>query len=100
MDLTVALFTDSTFMPDTQLSIVKRDDTEEDKDTVDKILEDLRREMKGNVGADNGSEKKTFVNSFVTEIKINNPPEDFKLNLFMKPFIDIVSRLGMIIDIY
>merc|ERR1711937_685311 len=33
--------------------------------------------------------KQTFVNSFITEVKVENQPPDFKLNLFMKPTIDI-----------
>jgi len=91
VDMAVVLITDSTLMPDTKISVVKKDEKEEDDETVDKILHDLKKDMEEaseKDGADSDV-KKTFVNSFITEVKIENAPEDFKLNLFMKPTIDI-----------
>ena len=87
--MTVVLITDPTLMPDTQLSAVKKEVAEADKETVNKILKDLEKSRKSN--ADSGKLKKTFVTSFITEVKMETPPDDFRLNLFMKPSIDIVS---------
>ena len=91
--MTVALITDSKLMPDNQVSILKRDEMEADKNLVNRILKDLRYDLEDKMTADDGDVNKTFVNSFIAEIKIENPPDDFQLNLFIKPSIDIVSKI-------
>ena len=92
MDLSAVLLTDSTLMPDTKMSVVNKDKVEDDKETVNEILEDLKRDLKRASGADGEKVEKSFVNSFITEIDVADPPQDFKLNLFIKPIIDIVSQ--------
>ena len=88
--MAIVLITDSTLMPDTKISVVKTE--EDDPDTVNKILEDLQDEIESAATEDGGEVKKTYVNSFITEVKVENQPEeDFQLNLYMKPNIDIVS---------
>ena len=91
--MTVVLMTDSTLMPDTKISIVKKERGEKDKDVVNEILNDLQRDMNNTlaVNKEGGKVKKTFVNSIITRAKVENPPDDFKLNLYTKPTIDIVS---------
>jgi hypothetical protein len=87
--MAVVIFTDSTLMPDTNISIIKKGKDENDEETVKKILNDLRKAMKeGKKGVD---KKKTFINSVIIEVKVEDPPKDFKLNLYFKPTIDIVS---------
>ena len=92
MDLSAVLLTDSTLMPDTKMSVVNKDKVEDDKETVNEILEDLKKDLKRASGADGEKVEKSFVNSFITEIDVADPPQDFKLNLFIKPIIDIVSQ--------
>lgn len=88
MDMTVVLITDATLMPDTSISVVPLD-TEDDKSTVQNILGDLQTELYSNNKAE---VEKQYVNSFITEVQVQSPPDDFKLNLYMKPNIDIVSK--------
>jgi hypothetical protein len=88
--MAVVLITDSTLMPDIRVSLVKKDEEENDNETVSKILGDLKEDIKGGTEAD--GERKTFVNSIITKINVENPPENFKLNLYSKPIIDIVSH--------
>ena len=90
--MAVVILTDSTLMPDTNISIIKKGKDEKDEETVKKILNDLRRAMKeGKKGVDM---KKTFINSVIIEVKVEDPPKDFKLNLYFKPTIDIVSLIN------
>ena len=91
VDMAVLLITDSTLMPDTTISIVTKDEDEKDEETVTKIMKDLKSELEDATKKDGGDTKKSFVNSFITEVKVENAPDNFKLNLFMKPTIDIVS---------
>ena len=94
MDMAVVLITDATLMPDAKISIIKQEETDQDDDTVKQILEDLKKDMEDKAAAGSSeTPKKKYVNSFITEISVENPPEDFKLNLFMKPTVDIVSNL-------
>ena len=80
-------------MPDAKISIIKQEETQTDDDTVQQILEDLKKDMddKDAARSDEKANKK-YVNSFITEISVENAPEDFKLNLFMKPTVNIVSE--------
>ena len=87
--MVVVLITDTTLMPDKKISVVEKE--EDDKETVNKILADIMEGPNSVDDADEGELKKTFVNSIITELKMENPPEDFQLNLYMKPTIDIVS---------
>ncbi|KAL5265842.1 hypothetical protein ACHWQZ_G006505 [Mnemiopsis leidyi] len=90
MDMAVVLITDATLMPDAKISIIKQEETDQDDDTVKQILEDLKKDMEDKAAAGSSeTPKKKYVNSFITEISVENPPEDFKLNLFMKPTVDI-----------
>jgi len=89
VDMAVVLITDSTLMPDTTISLVTKEEGEEDEETVTKILDDLKSELEDAANKDGGDAKKSFVNSFITEVKVENAPDNFKLNLFMKPTIDI-----------
>ena len=91
MDTTVLLITDPTLMPDIQLTDLKRDELEEDQVTVQKILEDLRRELDVS-RTDEQTGNRTYMNSFIVEVVVEKPPEDFQLNLFITPDIDIVSK--------
>ena len=80
-------------MPDAKISIIKQEETENDDDTVQQILEDLKKDMQDKEAAKSDEKvNKKYVNSFITEISVENAPEDFKLNLFMKPTVDIVSE--------
>ena len=92
MDMAVVLITEATLMPDTKVSVVDKDAEEKDEDIVSEILEDLMKDMKGSPSANSTDLEKTFMNSMVVEVKVDNPPKQFKINLFMKPFIDIVSK--------
>ena len=76
-------------MPDTNISIIKKGKDEKDEETVKKILNDLRRAMKD--GKKEIDMKKTFINSVIIKVKVEDPPKDLKLNLYLKPTIDIVS---------
>ena len=90
--MAVVLITEATLMPDTKVSVVDKDAEEKDEDIVGEILEDLKKDIKGSPRANSTDLEKTFMNSVVVEVNVNNPPEQFKLNLFIKPFIDIVSK--------
>ena len=49
--------------------------------------------MKGSPSADSVDLEKTFGNSLVKKVQVVNfPDKEFKLNLFIKPNIDIVSE--------
>ena len=90
--MAVVLIPEATLMPDTKVSVVDKDAEEKDEDIVSEILEDLMKDMKGSPSANSTDLEKTFMNSVVVEVNVDNPPEQFKLNLFIKPFIDIVSK--------
>ena len=98
VDMAVVLITDSTLMPDRTTSIVTKEEDEDDKEAVTKIMDDLKSDLEVATKIDGGDTKKSFVNSFITEVKVQNAvPDDFKLNVFMKPTIDIVSYLNTMI---
>ena len=95
--MVVVLITDTTLMPDKKISVVQKE--EDDKETVNKILADIMEGPNSVDDEDGGELKKTFVNSIITELKMENPPEDFQLNLYMKPTIDIVSyKFSIIVE--
>jgi hypothetical protein len=87
--MAVVILTDSTLMPDNNISIIKMGKDQKDEETVKKILNDLGRAIKE--GKKEVDMKKTFINSVIIEVKVEDPPKDFKLNLYFKPTIDIVS---------
>ena len=73
-------------MPDMKISRVKRTGEENYEKIVTSILRDLLK------GEKDGSElKKAYLNPLITEVKIDSPPDDFQLNLFMRPSINVVS---------
>ena len=88
--MVVMLVTDPTLMPDTEIAVVKRKEDEKDEETVKQIQNDLRKDLNG--GERSGGNKKIFINSLIAEVKVDNPPENFKLNIFFKPLVDIVSN--------
>ena len=100
-DMAIVLITDSTLMPDAEISVtptveVKEGESKNDA-TVSKILDDLEIEIGDTDGTETKKKTKTYVNSFITEVKVEAKADatgeavPFELNLFMKPNIDIVS---------
>ena len=79
-------------MPDTKVLVLETNEKKKGEDIVGEILEDLKKDMKSSPSANSTDLEKTFMNSMVVEVKVDNPPKQFKINLFMKPFIDIVSK--------
>ena len=90
MDMTVLLISEPTLMPDAQVTVMKNVKANEDKTTVKNILEDINREIEAS-NKDSQIEQTTYLNSFIVELEIENPPEDFNLHLLITPDIDIVS---------
>ena len=92
MDVSVLLITDATLMPDTKVLVLETNEKKKGEDIVGEILEDLMKDMVSSPSASSLDLERTFINSLVVEVKVENPPEGFILNLFIKPKIDIVSK--------
>ena len=90
MDMTVVLISEPTLMPDTHVTVIERDEEENDKDIVENILVELVNELKNSSSA-GIRDQVAFVNSLVMEVQVQNAPEEFELNIFLKPYINIVS---------
>ena len=89
--MTVLLITEPTLMPDVQVTVMKNVKPNEDNTIVKNILEELIKEIEVS-DEDDEIKQKTYVNSFIVELEIENPPEDFNLHLLITPDIDIVSH--------
>ena len=88
-DMAIVLISDTTLMPSLAISIPPFMDNSSDSDVVSDILQNFElQKMK----TDKTSTKKSYVNSLIAEVKVENAPDDFKLNLYLRPTIDIVSR--------
>ena len=90
MDMTVLLISEPTLMPDAQVTVIKNVKPNEDKTIVKNILDDRVKEIEA-ASKNDEIEQKTYMNSFIVELEIENPPEDFNLHLLITPDIDIVS---------
>ena len=90
MDMTVLLISEPTLMPYAQVTVMNNVKPNEDKTIVKNILDDRIKEIEA-AGKNDEIEQKTYMNSFIVELEIENPPEDFNLHLLITPDIDIVS---------
>ena len=90
MDMTVLLISEPTLMPDAQVTVMNNVKPNKDKTIVKNVLEDINKEIE-DYSKNDEIEQKTYVNSFIVELEIENPPEDFNLHLLITPDIDIVS---------
>ena len=76
-------------MPDAAISLTPVEDT--DAEVVSSILDELESEIEE---TNNGSTTMSYVNSLITEVTVTDVTNvtDFKLNLYLKPTTDIVSK--------
>jgi len=89
MDMSVVLITDSTLMPDLEISTTPISLSNSDAEVSTSILEDLSNAISD---SSDDSTTKAYVNSMITEVTVNTSGVDldaFKLNLYMKPTTDI-----------
>ena len=77
------------------------DKAEDQKETRDRMIIDQKvtksilrfeKRYKGSPSTDSVDLERTFVNTPVIEVKVADTPEEFKLHLFIKLYIDIVSK--------
>ena len=89
VDMTIVLLSDSTLMPDAAISLTPVEGT--NAEVVSSILDDLEIEL----GETNdGSTTMSYINTPIIEITVDvTNVTDFKLNLYLKPTIDIVSKI-------
>jgi len=89
LDMSIVLVSELTMTPDED---VKKAPVAATKEAGDEAVKDILKELDNELVTSSGSDaapKKTFLNSLITEVKVKDAPEDFKLDLFMRPTIDI-----------
>ena len=88
--MSIVLVSETTLTPDKKVAETPKVEAGGESAAVSSILDSLEKDIVSS-SKDEGAPKKTYLNSLITEITVKDAPKDFKLNLFMRPTIDIVS---------
>ena len=90
MTMSIVLVSEITLTPDNTVAKTPKVEAGGERVAVENILNILKDDIK-NSNPDEPAPKKTYLNSLITEITVKEEVADFRLNLFMRPTIDIVS---------
>ena len=100
--MAIIIIADAILMPDVEIDLLidPRPTVQTNRDEIiDTVFKDLQSTIEDNTDL---TDKKKYLNSFVTEITVNNAnvenTEDFELNLFMKPKFPIVCDIRNFMD--